>query len=156
MNQCVLEVVVRQAPTIRYTQDNKTPIAEMEVEFEALRADDPKGVIKAIGWGNLAQDLQNTVQASQRLVLEGHLRMNTVPRQDGTKEKKAEFTLTRFHQITETAKNKNDNSIQNKNSALKPNNSVKGTSVIQGSEKENNQVSWDSSPLIPETDEIPF
>ena len=45
MNHCLLEVVVKQAPTIRYTQDNKTPIAEMEVGFEALRADAPQSFI---------------------------------------------------------------------------------------------------------------
>ena len=34
MNHCVLEVDVLQAPTLRYTQDNQTPIAEMEVVFD--------------------------------------------------------------------------------------------------------------------------
>ena len=28
MNHCVLEVEVIDAPTVRYTQDNQTPIAE--------------------------------------------------------------------------------------------------------------------------------
>ena len=99
MNHCVLEVDVLQAPTLRYTQDNQTPIAEMEVGFDALRADDPRGQLKVVGWGNLAQDLQNRVQVGQRLVIEGRLRMNTVPRQDGTKEKRAEFTLARLHAV---------------------------------------------------------
>ena len=31
MNHCVLEVEVIDAPTVRYTQDNQTPIAEMAV-----------------------------------------------------------------------------------------------------------------------------
>ena len=55
MNHCLLEVVVKQAPTIRYTQDNKTPIAEMEVGFDGLRADAPQGFIKVLGWGNLGE-----------------------------------------------------------------------------------------------------
>ena len=46
MNHCLLEVQVKKAPTIRYTQDNKTPIAEMEVLFEGLRADDSPGELK--------------------------------------------------------------------------------------------------------------
>ena len=99
MNHCVLEVDVLQAPTLRYTQDNQTPIAEMEVGFDALRPDDPRGQLKVVGWGNLAQDLQNRVQVGQRLLIEGRLRMNTVPRQDGTKEKRAEFTLARLHPV---------------------------------------------------------
>jgi single-stranded DNA-binding protein len=39
------------------------------------------------------------VQVGQRLVLEGRLRMNTVTRQDGVKEKRAEFTLSRLHPL---------------------------------------------------------
>ena len=100
MNNCLLEVEVKKAPTIRYTQDQKTPIAEMEVTFDGLRPDDSPSEIKVIGWGNLAQELPNQVQVGQRIVLEGRLRMNTVPRGDGTKEKQAEFTLSRLHDLT--------------------------------------------------------
>ncbi|NDD69137.1 MAG: single-stranded DNA-binding protein, partial [Synechococcaceae bacterium WB9_4xC_028] len=48
MNHCVLEVEVLEAPTLRYTQDNQTPIAEMEVRFDGLRPDDPAGQIKVV------------------------------------------------------------------------------------------------------------
>jgi len=93
----LLEVEVLEAPQIRYTQDNQTPVAEMAVRFDGLRPDDPPGQIRVVGWGSLAQDLQNRVQVGQRLVLEGRLRMNTVSRPDGVKEKRAEFTLSRLH-----------------------------------------------------------
>ena len=59
MNHCMLEVEVIKAPTLRYTQNNQTPVAEMEVKFEGLRVDDSHGELKVVGWGNLAQDLQN-------------------------------------------------------------------------------------------------
>lgn len=95
----MLEVEVLEAPQIRYTQDNQTPVAEMAVRFEGLRVDDPAGQIKAVGWGSVAQDLQNRVAIGQRLMLEGRLRMNTVTRPDGIKEKRAEFTLSRFHPL---------------------------------------------------------
>jgi len=97
VNHCLLEVEVLEAPQIRYTQDNQTPVAEMAVRFDGLRPDDPPGQIRVVGWGSLAQDLQNRVQVGQRLVLEGRLRMNTVSRPDGVKEKRAEFTLSRLH-----------------------------------------------------------
>lgn len=100
MNHCLLEVEVLEAPQVRYTQDNQTPVAEMAVQIEGLRPDDPPGQLKVVGWGNLAQDLQNRVQVGQRLVLEGRLRMNTVTRQDGVKEKRAEFTLARLHPLS--------------------------------------------------------
>jgi single-stranded DNA-binding protein len=99
VNHCLLEAVVLEAPQLRYTQDNQTPIAEMLVQFDGLRPDDPPSQLKVVGWGNLAQELQNRVQPGQRLVLEGRLRMNTVARQDGVKEKKAELTLARLHPL---------------------------------------------------------
>lgn len=99
MNHCLLEVEVLEAPQVRYTQDNQTPVAEMAVRFEGLRPEDPPGQIKVVGWGNLAQDLQNRAQAGQRLVVEGRLRMNTVSRADGVKEKRAELTLARLHPL---------------------------------------------------------
>jgi single-stranded DNA-binding protein len=95
----LLEVEVLEAPQVRYTQDNQTPVAEMAVQMDGLRPDDPPGQLKVVGWGNLAQDLQNRVQVGQRLVVEGRLRMNTVTRQDGVKEKRAEFTLARLHAL---------------------------------------------------------
>lgn len=88
-----------EAPQLRYTQDNQTPVAEMPVRMEGLRPDDPPGQLKVVGWGNLAQDLQNRVQVGQRLLLEGRLRMSTVTRQDGLKEKRAEFVLSRLHPL---------------------------------------------------------
>ncbi|SBO42515.1 single-stranded DNA-binding protein [Cyanobium sp. NIES-981] len=99
MNHCLLEVDVLEAPQVRYTQDNQTPVAEMAVQLEGLRPDDPPGQLKVVGWGNLAQDLQNRVQVGQRLMIEGRLRMNTVTRPDGIKEKRAEFTLSRLHPL---------------------------------------------------------
>jgi single-strand DNA-binding protein len=99
VNHCLLEVEVLEAPQVRYTQDNQTPVAEMAVQFDGLRPDDPPGQLKVVGWGSLAQDLQNRVQVGQRLMVEGRLRMNTVTRQDGVKEKRAEFTLSRLHPL---------------------------------------------------------
>ena len=99
MNHCLLEVEVLEAPQVRYTQDNQTPVAEMAVQMDGLRPDDPPAQLKVVGWGNLAQELQNRVQVGQRLMLEGRLRMNTVTRPDGVKEKRAEFTLARLHEI---------------------------------------------------------
>ena len=66
LNHCLLEVEVLEAPQVRYTQDNQTPVAEMTVSLEGLRPDDPAGQLKVVGWGNLAQDLQNRVQVGQR------------------------------------------------------------------------------------------
>ena len=160
MNHCVLEVDVLQAPTLRYTQDNQTPIAEMDVSFDALRPDDPKGHLKVVGWGNLAQDLQNRVQVGQRLVIEGRLRMNTVPRQDGTKEKKAEFTLSRLHSVGAPGPSQGKPPTAARTAPARPvpaqtpqssESPTKPTAAGQDS-----AAQWNTSPLVPETDDIPF
>ena len=149
MNHCLLEVTVQVAPTIRYTQDNKTAIAEMDVSFNGLRQDDPPGSLKVIGWGSLAQDLQNRVQVGQKLILEGRLRINTVPRQDGTKEKRAEFTLSKIHS---SSSNPNQDSVRTTNNISDSSASKKS----EGTNLTEPPISWDSSPLIPDTDDIPF
>ena len=152
MNHCVLEVDVLQAPTLRYTQDNQTPIAEMEVGFDALRPDDPRGQLKVVGWGNLAQDLQNRVQVGQRLLIEGRLRMNTVPRQDGTKEKRAEFTLARLHPVggSDAA------AAQTSSPPTVPAKQAPAAAAAAPSPAKEPAAQWNTSPLVPDTDDIPF
>ena len=144
MNHCVLEVEVVDAPTVRYTQDNQTPIGEMTVRFDALRDGDPPGELKVVGWGNLAQELQTKVQVGQRLMLEGRLRMNTVPRQDGMKEKRAEFTLARMHPIGASA------------STPTPAAATSTAPAPAGGQAEPEAANWNAAPLVPDTDEIPF
>ena len=141
----MLEVLVKKAPTVRFTQDNKTPLAETEVEFDSLRADDPPASIKVVGWGKLAEELQSKVQINSRLIIEGRLRMNTVSRQDGTKEKRAEFTLSRIHPLSSNSKL---SSIPSQPQSNLNNNS--------SDPLDSEGVKWDSSPLVPETDDIPF
>ena len=144
MNHCVLEVEVIDAPTIRYTQDNQTPIGEMTVRFDALRDGDPPGELKVVGWGNLAQELQSKVQVGQRLMLEGRLRMNTVPRQDGMKEKRAEFTLARMHPISAGSAGSAPAAGRTPAAAPAP------------AKAEPEAANWNAAPLVPDTDEIPF
>ena len=145
MNHCVLEVEVIEAPTVRYTQDNQTPIAEMAVRFDALRDGDPPGELKVVGWGNLAQELQNRVQAGQKLLIEGRLRMNTVPRSDGMKEKRAEFTLARLHPAGSGSAPK---------TAGTPRQAQATPAKVDQPEQE--PATWNAAPLVPDTDDIPF
>ena len=154
MNHCVLEVDVLQAPTLRYTQDNQTPIAEMDVGFDALRPDDPRGQLKVVGWGNLAQDLQNRVQVGQRLVIEGRLRMNTVPRQDGTKEKRAEFTLSRLHAVA--APSAGMQAAQSTPRAQPAPQAATPRPAVSQPPAPEPAAQWNSAPLVPDTDDIPF
>ena len=167
MNQCVLEVEVIDAPTVRYTQDNQTPIAEMSVRFDALRDGDPPSELKVVGWGNLAQELQNRVQVGQRLLIEGRLRMNTVPRGDGMKEKRAEFTLARLHPIGASTANSSRASSSAASSAPQGSQPSSGSArperptpiaapAATPKTSEPEPASWNTAPLVPDTDDIPF
>ena len=99
MNSCVLMAEVIKSPELRYTQDGQTPISEMLVQFPGLRAEDPPETLKVIGWGNLAQQIQERFHPGDRVVIEGRLNMNTLDRPEGFKEKRAELTAVRIHSV---------------------------------------------------------
>lgn len=101
MNNCVLMAEIVQAPQLRYTADNQTPIAEFVIKFSGLREGDAPGQMKVVGWGNLAQEIQERYQAGDRVLLEGRLSMNTLERPEGFKEKRAEMTAQRISPINE-------------------------------------------------------
>jgi single-stranded DNA-binding protein len=156
VNHCLLEVDVLEAPQVRYTQDNQTPVAEMTVRLDGLRPDDPPGQLKVVGWGNLAQDLQNRVQVGQRLMIEGRLRMNTVTRQDGVKEKRAEFTLSRLHPLGAGAGAGAAPMAAAPMGAPAPS----GKAARPAPAPQPVEPAWNASPLVPDLpegdDEIPF
>jgi single-stranded DNA-binding protein len=169
MNHCLLEGVVLEAPQVRYTQDNQTPVAEMAVQIDGLRPDDPPGQVKVVGFGNLAQDLQNRVQVGQRLVLEGRLRMNTVNRPDGTKEKRAEFTLSRLHPLGGAGVGGGGSAGPSRAPAPAPApmGAPRAAAPVRQPVRQNQPAAapapatptWNSAPLVPdaqEEDDIPF
>ncbi len=100
MNNCVLMAEVIEPPELRYTQDNQTPIATMLVQFAGQRAEDPPETLKVVGWGNLAQQMQDQCKLNDRLLLEGRLGMNTLERPEGFKEKRAELTVSKLHWLS--------------------------------------------------------
>ena len=133
MNHCLIQAVINSAPQMRYTKENKTPIAEMTVNFKGLRDEDPFRELKE----------------GQNIVIEGRLRMNSVTRKDGTKEKQPELTASRIHNISQgvqiTSEKKETNISHSNNS---------NSSEEKSGNSENSQ--WNTSPLVPEVDEIPF
>ena len=99
MNSCILLAEITQEPQLRYTPDNQTPIAEMQVQFAGLRPEDPPATVKAVGWGNMAQEIQGNYHQGDRVILEGRLSMNTVERPEGFKEKRAELTIQKIYTL---------------------------------------------------------
>ena len=147
MNHCLIQSIIKTEPQMRYTKENQTPIAEMFVIFKGLRNDDPSSELKVLGWGAVAKEMVEQLKEGQKVVLEGRLRMNSITRKDGTKEKQPELTASRIHQIAL----KEDSYISNETLSSK-NESQNGKE--QRSEIEN--TNWNSAPLVPEVDEIPF
>ena len=149
MNHCLIQGVINIAPQMRYTKENKTPIAEMTLNFKGLRDEDPSRELKVLGWGTIAQEMVGDLKKGQDIVIEGRLKMNSVTRKDGTKEKQPELTAYRIHKISPTQKitlEKDENNISNTND--------RNSSKEKSGDTETSQ--WDSSPLVPEVDEIPF
>ncbi len=141
MNHCLIQSVISSAPQMRYTKENQTPIAEMVVNFKGLRNEDPNRELRVLGWGNIAQEMIDELKEGQNIVIEGRLRMNSVTRKDGTKEKQPELTASKIHHIAPIEQIKLE----------------KEERISSPDKSENSQKSsWDSSPLVPEVDEIPF
>ncbi len=96
MNSFVLMATVIREPELRFTKENQTPVCEFLVEFPGMRDDSPKESLKVVGWGNLANTIKETYHPGDRLIIEGRLGINTVERQEGFKEKRAELTASRI------------------------------------------------------------
>ncbi|MEO0539505.1 MAG: single-stranded DNA-binding protein [Cyanobacteria bacterium P01_A01_bin.105] len=102
MNHCIFLAEVVQAAQLRYTSDNQTPVADFVIKIPGVRPDDPPSQLKAVGWGNLAQEIQEKQYvAGDRVLVEGRLTMRTVERPEGFKEKQAEVTVQKMHRLTE-------------------------------------------------------
>ncbi|MBE9174227.1 single-stranded DNA-binding protein [Synechocystis salina LEGE 06155] len=96
MNSFVLMATVIREPELRFTKENQTPVCEFLVEFPGIKDDSPKESLKVVGWGNLANTIKETYHPGDRLIIEGRLGINTVERQEGFKEKRAELTASRI------------------------------------------------------------
>ncbi|AFZ50099.1 single-stranded DNA-binding protein [Dactylococcopsis salina] len=99
MNSCILMAQITSQPQLRYTQENQTPLADMMVEFLGMRETDPPSSLKVVAWRDLANEVSQNYQEGDNVILEGRLRMNILERQEGFKEKRAEFTLSRIYRI---------------------------------------------------------
>jgi single-strand DNA-binding protein len=103
MNNLVLMAEIIQAPELRYTSENQTSIAEMLVQFPGLRDEDAPATLKVVGWGKLAEEIQEQYHQGDRVVIEGRLGMNSFDRPEGFKETRAELTVQKIHLMDQAA-----------------------------------------------------
>ena len=154
MNICILMAKIVRNPELRYTQDTQIPFAQMLVEFEGSRPEDPPSTLKVVGWGEkLANEIKENYTEGDNLIIEGRLSMNMIDRTEGFKEKRAELRASRVYRVeglaTPTA---NDNKVV----PLTPKQSPKPPAPFDEIYPE-----VTATPLVPDTeernlDEIPF
>jgi hypothetical protein len=86
--------------------------------------------------------------------------MNTVPRQDGTKEKRAEFTLSRLHPVGGAVSSQDQPPVAARTAPARPVPAQTPQSSQAPSKPaaagQDSAAQWNTSPLVPETDDIPF
>ena len=95
MNSCVLMAQIVSDPELRQTQDG-TNVANMLVEFESLKPEDPTSKLRVVGWGSLAEEISQKYKTGDRIILDGRLSMNLLDMPEGYKEKRAELVVSRI------------------------------------------------------------
>lgn len=160
MNSCILMAEIIQAPELRYTSDTQTPVAEMLVQFPGLRPEDATATLKVVGWGNLAQEIQERFHEGDRVVIEGRLSMNTIDRPEGFKEKRAELTAQRIHSLgSDTLLEASPAPVANGQAASKPPASAPPKASKAASTAKSPASKFAASPAPaaePDYDDIPF
>ncbi|MFS8819517.1 single-stranded DNA-binding protein [Synechococcus sp. W60.1] len=97
MNSIVLMGEVLSEPELRYTPGNLA-VASLVIGFPSLRPDEPPYRVRVSSFGELAKRVVDTCHVGDQITVEGQLHMNVVER-DGRKEKLAEITARRVHQL---------------------------------------------------------
>lgn len=153
MNSCILMAKIIRSPELRYTQDNQTPIAQMLVEFEGTKPDDPPATLKVVGWGNMASEIQEQYQEGDRVVIAGRLLMNTVDRPEGFKEKRAELTVSQIYAV-----DSNGGTVSRTNSATDDDLEVESSAKPKTTKPKTAVASETQTAEAPEQnlDDIPF
>jgi single-stranded DNA-binding protein len=100
MNTCILMGKIATNPELRYTPDSQLEIAQMLVEFPGLGPNDPPATLKTVAFGNLAKEIQQQYHPGEQVIIQGRLRMNTIDRQEGFKEKRAELTVSHLYKLS--------------------------------------------------------
>ncbi|MEN9231015.1 MAG: single-stranded DNA-binding protein [Thermostichus sp. DG02_5_bins_236] len=97
MNSIVLIGEVLAEPELRYTPENLA-VTSLLLSFPSLRPEEPACQVRVSSFGELAQKVVDSCHVGDRVTVEGQLHMNLVER-DGRKEKLAEITARRIHQL---------------------------------------------------------
>lgn len=99
MNSCILMAEIKEEPQLRHVNnDNLLAIAEMMVSIPGIRAEDPPATLRVVGWGKMADEIQQNYHKGDRVIIEGRLGMIS-QQMENFKEKRAELTAQRIHRL---------------------------------------------------------
>ncbi|WP_218079518.1 single-stranded DNA-binding protein [Anthocerotibacter panamensis] len=98
MNSIVLLGEVATRPELRETQDGLAR-ASFILRFGAQRPEEPDYQVQVVAFGNTAGEVNDQYVQGDQVVVEGRLQMNSITKQDGTREKRAEVIVRRLHPI---------------------------------------------------------
>jgi single-strand DNA-binding protein len=90
MNSLTLLALVKAAPTIEASCSKQSAI--FPVEIAAYRDNDPPMPLKVTAWGNLALEVEKSIQTGRHYVLTGRLRLE--------KSRPPELQISDFHEVT--------------------------------------------------------
>jgi single-stranded DNA-binding protein len=97
MNAIVLMAEIATEPEMRFTPDNLA-IASMLVSFPSNRQGEADYQVRVALFGETAQQVADTFQVGDRVVVEGQLHVNTIER-EGRSEKRAEISARRIYSL---------------------------------------------------------
>ena len=83
------------APELRQTQEGKS-VANMLVEFETPGKEVSTSRVKVVGWGKLAEEINQQYRVGDRVVIDGRLQIGLIDMPEGYKEKRAELVASRI------------------------------------------------------------
>jgi single-strand DNA-binding protein len=98
MNSCILMATIVKKPELRHTSDTQTAVADFLVEFEGTKAEE-RWTLRAIGWGNLGEDIYENYNDGDRVIIVGRLSMKSFDNPKGFKEKKAELVVSSIQRV---------------------------------------------------------
>lgn len=102
MNSIVLMGEVANRPESRETQDGLAR-SNFILRYTAAKPEDPEYQVQVVAFGNAAAEVSEQLVPGDQVVVEGRLQMNSITRPDGTREKRAEVILRRFHPVAKTS-----------------------------------------------------
>lgn len=96
MNAIALMGTLQSEPELRFTQDGLACLSVI-VSFSAGRLEEADYQIRAIAFGNLAEEVSKNFHHGDGVIIEGRLQAETRNKPDGTKGKVTELVARRIY-----------------------------------------------------------